>query len=240
MGGWLVPVLYVTISTSTFAAIIAFHNGMVRYLYSFGRETVLPGWFGKTHPHWHSPYTASFTQSALSILVVLLLASIFQRPNADGSTSYAFFFATGKGFQQTDGLLSYSWLAIIGTISFIVVYIMVNISAPVFARRRGEFSALTHVVAPLFSSILLLIPLVSFVMPTIPGPIGSYFTGLGFFQTPFPTNILPIFPVVWLTAGWVYSLILVRTDPARMERLGGIVRGEGETSDQVVVEATRT
>ena len=240
VGGWLVPVLYVTISTSTFAAIIAFHNGMVRYLYSFGRETVLPTWFGKTHPRWHSPYTASFTQSALSILVVLFLASIFQRTNADGSTSYAFFFAAGKGFQQTNGVLSYSWLAIIGTISFIVVYIMVNISAPVFAHRRGECSALTHVVAPLLSSVLLLIPLASFVMPTIPGPIGSYFTGLGFFQTPFPTNILPIFPVVWLIAGWVYSLILAHTDPARMERLGRIVRGEGETSDQVVVEATTT
>jgi hypothetical protein len=120
------------------------------------------------------------------------------------------------------------------------VYIMVNISAPVFARRCGECSALTHVVAPLLSSVLLLIPLVSFVMPTIPGPIGSYFTGLGFSQTPFPTNILPLFPVVWLIAGWVYSLLLARTDPARMERLGRIVRGEGETSDQVVVEATTT
>ncbi|MGH2481594.1 MAG: APC family permease, partial [Ktedonobacteraceae bacterium] len=34
VGGWLTPVLYVTISTSTFAAILAFHNGMIRYFYA--------------------------------------------------------------------------------------------------------------------------------------------------------------------------------------------------------------
>lgn len=31
VGGWLVPVLYTTISTSTFATILALHNGMARY-----------------------------------------------------------------------------------------------------------------------------------------------------------------------------------------------------------------
>src|SRR5207249_1965004 len=85
LGVWscLVPVLYLTISTSTFAAILAFHNGMVRYFYSLGRETVLPPWFGKTHPRWHSPYTASLVQSAFSIVVILFLAMIFQKTNAD-------------------------------------------------------------------------------------------------------------------------------------------------------------
>jgi amino acid transporter len=226
VGGWLVPILYITISTSTFAAIIAFHNGMVRYLYSMGREAVLPGWFGRTHPRWKSPYTASFTQSAFSILLVLFLASVFQRTNADGSTSYAFFFSAANGFQQTNGVLSYSWLAIIGTIGFIICYILVNISAPVYARKLGEFRALAHIVAPVLSSLLLLIPLASFVMPTIPGPIGDFFTGLGFFPTPFPANILPIFPVVWLLIGWAYTTIMRRVDPSRFERLGRIVRGE--------------
>jgi amino acid transporter len=198
----------------------------------------MPEWFGKTHPRWKSPYTASFTQTGFSILVVLFLAAIYQKTNADGSTSYAFFFNAGKDFQQTNGILSYSWLAIIGTISFIIVYILVNISAPVYARRHGEFRVLAHVVAPVLSSLFLLIPLISFVMPTIPGPIGGYFTGLGFFPTPFPTNILPIFPVLWLIAGWVYTLILTRIDPARLERLGRIVRGE--ENDQQVVEVART
>src|SRR3989442_7869126 len=63
---------------------------MVSYFNSLVRETVLPRWFGRTHPRWHSPYTASLVQSAFSIVVILFLAAIFQKTNADGSTSYAF------------------------------------------------------------------------------------------------------------------------------------------------------
>ena len=233
VGGWLVPVLYVTISTSTFAAILAFHNGMVRYFYSLGRETVLPRWFGRTHPRWHSPYTASIVQSAFSIVVILFLAAIFQKTNADGSTSYAFFFSAGSGYQQTNGIFSFGWLAIIGTITFIVVYIMVNISAPVYARRHGELNWLTHVAVPLLSTLVLLIPLASFVLPTIPGPIGDFATGTGLAPTPFPLNILPVFAVAWILIGWIYTAIMRRVDPSRFEKLGRIVRGEEE---EVVVD----
>ncbi len=233
VGGWLVPILYITISTSTFAAILAFHNGMVRYFYSLGRETVLPSWFGKTHPKWHSPYTASIVQSAFSILVIFFLASIFQKTNADGSTSYAFFFAAGSGYQQTNGIFSFGWLAIIGTISFIAVYIMVNISAPLYARQRGELNWLTHVVVPLLSSLVLLIPLASFVLPGIPGPIGAFATSTGLAPTPFPLNILPLFAVAWIVIGLIYTAIMRRVDPVRFERLGRIVRGEDE---EVVVD----
>jgi amino acid transporter len=228
VGGWLTPVLYVTISTSTFASIIAFHNGMIRYLYSLGRERAMPAWFGKTHPRWKSPYTASLVQSAFSLLVILFLALIIQRSNADGSTSYALGIADGKIYQQTNGIASYGWLAIIGTLNFIVVYIMVNIAAPFYARRHREFNVLTHVLAPVLSSLVLLIPVASFVFPANPGAIGNYFTGLGFFPTPFPLNILPIFPVIWLIIGWGYTVYLSRTNPLRFERLGRIVRGEND------------
>src|SRR6266566_120853 len=233
VGGWLVPVLYVTISTSTFAAILAFHNGMVRYFYSLGRETVLPPWFGRTHPRWHSPYTASLVQSAFSFVVILFLATIFQKTNADGSTSYAFVFAAGTGYQQTNGIFSFGWLAIIGTISFIAVYIMVNISAPFFARQRGELNWLRHIVVPLLSSLVLLIPLASFVLPAIPGPIGDFATSTGLAPTPFPLNILPIFPILWIVIGLIYTTILRRVNPSRFEKLGRIVRGEEE---EVVVD----
>lgn len=225
VGGWLTPVLYITISTSTFASIIAFHNGMIRYLYAMGRERVLPQWFGKTHSRWKSPFTASFAQSAFSLLMILFLALVIQRSNADGSTSYALGIADGKIYQQTNGIASYGWLAIVGTLNFIVVYILVNVAAPFYARRHKEFNVLAHVVAPLLSSLVLLIPLASFVFPTIPGPIGNFFTGLGFFPTPFPLNILPIFPVVWLIIGWGYTAYLIRTNPTRFESLGRIVRG---------------
>jgi len=225
VGPWLSVILYITISTSTFAACIAFHNGMVRYLYAMGRETVLPEQLGKTHPRFKSPYIASLTQSVFTVIVILLMALVIQHTNKDGSTTYGLGIANGTFYQQTNGIASYGWLAIIGTINFIIVYILVNIAAPVYARRHNEFRILTHVVAPLISSLVLLIPLVSFVMPAIPG-IGSFFTGLGFYPTPFPLNILPIFPLLWLIIGFVYSTYLARTNPQRFATLGQIVAGD--------------
>ena len=38
------------ILTSSFACGMAFHNTAARYLYSLGREGVLPAALGKTHP----------------------------------------------------------------------------------------------------------------------------------------------------------------------------------------------
>lgn len=75
---------------------------------------------------------------------------------------------------------------------------------------------------------MLLIPLASFVLPAIPGAIGNAVTSLGFFPTPFPLNILPIFPVLWLLIGWGYAFSLARTSPARYARLGRIVRGKND------------
>ncbi len=237
VGAWFTPILYVTISTSTFAAILAFHNGMIRYFYALGREHVLPQWLGKTHPRWKSPFLASLVQSTFSLLVVLFLALIIQHTNADGSTSYALGIADGKTYQQTNGIASYGWLAIIGTLNFIVVYILVNIAAPCYAHKHKEFRVLTHVVAPLISTLVLLIPFASFVFPGIPGPIGASFTGLGFFATPFPLNILPIFPVLWLSIGWLYAVYLIKTNPGRFERLGRIVQGENNLE---IIEPEKT
>ena len=56
---------------------------------------------------------------------------------------------------------------------------------------------------------VLLIPLVSLIVPPIPG-IGPYFTGLGFSPTPFPLNILPLFVVVWLLVGGTGVFMHVR------------------------------
>jgi len=68
--------------------------------------------------------------------------------------------------------------------------------------------------------------LISFVMPTIPGAIGSYFTGLGFAATPFPLNILPLFVLIWIVAGLVYSIVLSSRYPKQYEGMGRIIRGD--------------
>lgn len=223
VGPWLKVLMVVLVSTSTFASCLAFHNGMARYLYAMGRELILPPLFGKTHPRWKSPLAASTVQSVFTLLVILFLALVIQKSNADGSLSYSLGIADGKVYTQTSGIGSYQWLAIIGTILLIVVYIMTNVAAPVFARRRSELGWFTHIVAPIVSTLALLIPLASFIMPPLP-VIGEVFTGLGFFPTPFPLNILPLFVLAWILIGWGYSIYLARTAPERFDKVGRILR----------------
>ncbi len=226
VGGWLQALMIVAISTSALACGLAFHNGMVRYLYAMGREGILHPVFGKTHPTYRSPHIAIIAQSLFTVLLLIFFALVTTK--TVNNTSVYGFGLPGDGYQQVDGLLPYAWLATTGTIAFIVVYIMVNIAAPVFALRfdRKSFNILRHIAAPLLSTLVLLIPLASFVMPAVPGPIGAFFTNLGFAATPFPTNILPLFVIAWIVIGLIYANYLARTDPERYEKMGRIVRGD--------------
>jgi len=228
VGGWLQALMIVAISTSALACGLAFHNGMVRYLYAMGREGILGRVFGKTHPSFRSPHIAIITQSAFTALLIIAFAFVIQKTNADGTISYAFGIADGKVYTQTDGISPYAWLAIIGTIAFVIVYIMVNISSPVFASRfdRKGFNVFAHIIAPVLSSLILLVPLISFVMPAVPGAIGSYFTSLGFAATPFPLNILPLFVIGWVIVGLIYANYLARSSPERYEGMGRIIRND--------------
>ncbi len=228
VGGFLQALMIVAISTSALACGLAFHNGMVRYLYAMGREGILPRVFGRTHPSYRSPHIAIITQSLFSALLMIAFAFLIQKTNADGTIGYALGIADGKVYTQTDGIYPYTWLAIIGTIAFVIVYIMVNIASPVFALRYDKkgFNVLAHIAAPVFSSLVLVVPLISFVMPTIPGAIGSYFTGLGFAATPFPLNILPLFVIVWIAIGLGYSFYLSGASPELYEGMGRIIRGD--------------
>jgi hypothetical protein len=84
---------------------------------------------------------------------------------------------------------------------------------------------LLHLIAPIISCLFLLIPLISFIMPPLP-VIGDFFTGLGFFPTPFPLNILPLFVIGWVIIGLLYAFYLARRHPERYEFLGRILRAD--------------
>jgi amino acid transporter len=223
VGGFLQALMIVAISTSALACGLAFHNGMVRYLYAMGREGILGKVFGKTHPRYRSPNIAIITQSLFTVLLVLFFALVVQK--TDGS--FGFGIADGKTTTQVDGILPYTWLAIIGTIAFVVVYIMVNIASPVFASRfdKKSFNVFAHIVAPVLSTVVLIIPLLSFIGPALPG-VGTYFTSLGFAPTPFPLNILYLFVIGWIVLGLIYSFYLSSANPERYEGMGRIIRGD--------------
>ncbi len=82
-----------------------------------------------------------------------------------------------------------------------------------------------HIVAPVLSTVVLIIPLISFIGPALPG-VGTYFTNLGFAPTPFPLNILYLFVIGWIVIGLIYSFYLSSANPERYEGMGRIIRGD--------------
>ena len=57
--------------TSGFAAQLAFYNTASRYLFSLGREQVLPGWLATTHRAHRSPHRAGMMVTAIVALYML-------------------------------------------------------------------------------------------------------------------------------------------------------------------------
>ncbi len=222
VGSWLGSALVVFVLTSNFASSFAMHQAMVRYLYALGRDGLVPRLFGRTHSRWHSPFLATIAQSGFTFVIILLLGLVMQHTNSDGSLIYALGIADGRYWQQTSGIVSFGWLASIVTMCLILVYLLTNLAAPVFAHSRHELRLFPHIVAPVLSSLLLLLPLGSYLLPAIPGIIGAYFTALGFAPTPFPANILPLFVLAWVLGGVGYTAYLARMHP---ERLGHTERG---------------
>lgn len=82
VGSWLVTVIEVLAVTSSFACAMAFYNTSARYLFSLGREGVLPGRLARTSTR-HSPATASMTVTAL--VALYLLAFVLYDSSTEGA-----------------------------------------------------------------------------------------------------------------------------------------------------------
>src|SRR5436305_3806547 len=79
------------IITGSFACGMAFHNTTARYMYSLGREGVLPRSLGRTHERHRSPHIASITQSVIAAIIVGLFvwrASVPAGSNAAAGVAY--------------------------------------------------------------------------------------------------------------------------------------------------------
>lgn len=116
VGHWIIPVMNLLFVTSLFAGVVAFHNGVARYMYVAGREGLLPRGLGVTHPQYQSPHVGSIVQTAIAITVVGIFAVTGQDPV----------------------LALFSWATNVGTLAIMLLMTFTAFAIiAFFARRPG-------------------------------------------------------------------------------------------------------
>ena len=119
--------------TSLFAAALAFHNVVWRYMYALGRESVLPAALGRTGGN-NIPKAASLAQSVTGLAVI----AAYALAGWDPMTRLFFWLGTTGGF----GILVLLALTAIAVIAF-------------FARDPHGENAWRRLIAPALAAILL-------------------------------------------------------------------------------------
>jgi amino acid transporter len=131
------------IITGSFACGMAFHNTTARYLYSLGREGVLPRPLGRTHPRFHSPHIASTFQSFVAAILVGLFALFAAVDPKLGA-------ADSVGYLQVYGLM-----AVMGVVSILAIQAIVSIAIFNYFRthHKEDHHWWTTIIAPLLATV---------------------------------------------------------------------------------------
>jgi amino acid transporter len=137
IGNWVAVLMSILILTGSFACGMAFHNTAARYFYSLGRERLLPAALGKTHPVHRSPHVASFTQSAIASLCIVI-------------------YALKEGYNDPNGqayLGVYGLFAVLGVVIILAAQALVSLAIIMYFRthHREEHHWWKTLIAPLIA-----------------------------------------------------------------------------------------
>ncbi|WP_319449831.1 MULTISPECIES: APC family permease [unclassified Mycobacterium] len=121
--------------TSGFAAQLAFYNTAARYLFSLGRERVLPAWLAGTHPRHGSPHRASLVVTV--VVAVYMLCFVL----ADSSDAAAL---TKLG----------TWSPLLGVLGLLAIQALVCVAIIRYFRVKAPeaFSPWATLIAPLLGA----------------------------------------------------------------------------------------
>lgn len=72
VGVALADAINILLITSLFAVLLSFHNSLSRYLFSMGREKILPSVLAKTHKKHQTPYVASTIQTSVCLVLLIV------------------------------------------------------------------------------------------------------------------------------------------------------------------------
>ncbi len=190
VGTGFVQMMSLLFATSVFAALLAFHNAVARYLFALGREGLVPERLGRTHAVHLSPHAGSLSQSVLAVVVLL-----------------AFVVTDRDPVNQL-----FVWLTNLGTLGILVLMAMTSFAVVAFFRRHPDLdgNVWRTLVAPLVAGVVLVVAVVFAYLnfDDLIGPQGWLTWGLPLF--------VPAFAVV----GVVAANVLRRRDPQLYAEMG--------------------
>jgi amino acid transporter len=192
------------IITSTFACAMAFHTATTRYFYAMGRERIFNHRLGWTHKRWQSPWVASFFQSAVAAVLILIFVIAWYASKPEQKFAN---FATMPYSEL------YGWFAILGTF-FVLILMVLSGIATIRWFGRPENRKLEHpakwLVAPIVSSIAL-----GYAVYLLWANINTLGGGHILILT-----LLPWIGTAWFLIGLVIASVIRKRNPKKYEVLG--------------------
>jgi amino acid transporter len=161
------PLAWVAGIVSVLAALMAGSSSQARMLFEGGRTGLLPAPLGRLREQTNTPVNALFAMAAigLGIIGVWWLSHVI-----------------GGHTGSNNPVNLYAEASTMGTIVILVVYLLTNLSLPVFMwrRHRSTFSVLRHVLVPVLGSAVLIVPFIELCEPGQPSPYNVFpFLALG-------------------------------------------------------------
>jgi amino acid transporter len=199
VGGWAYELMFVLILTSSFACGMAFHNTAARYMYSLGREGVLPVALGNTHDTHKSPHTASAVQSVLAAIWVVL-------------------YGLGYGFNDPSAqawLGVYTLFAVLGTGLLLVLQAVVSLAIIMWFKKNGGGNVFTTMIAPAISFVVQI-----WLVYTLIANLATLGGTNGFAQS------IPYVGLAIILVGLVWGFVLKSSKPAAYRNIGHMVNSD--------------
>ncbi|GAA1720249.1 APC family permease [Isoptericola hypogeus] len=199
LGTLWVDLMSVLFITSLFAALVSFHNAVARYLFSLGREGVLPGRLAGVRAGHGAPWVGSVTQTVLALVVV-------------GA------FAVGEsGWDPARGpypvITLFTWLTNAGALGLVLLMAVVSLAVVGYFRRDARGVGLgARVVAPVLAALALVAVLVMI--------LANFTVLLGQESADATTYVLPALLLLPGLAGIAWGLRTRRARPAVYAGIG--------------------
>ena len=217
LGGFVEDIYKILLVIGSFACAMAFHNAASRYIYAIGREAPserIRNTFGATHPVHLSPAVASWTQSAITavLMVLFFLFTAVSVPDAKGNPV------------DTPVLVpyvnAYGLLALIGTAMILIVQTICSIAVIWYfaVRKVHPGNPLTTVVCPAIGGLGMLYAL--YLLWTN----RQFAAGYGSDSLVF--RLMPVYVVLTLAVGFGYALWMRQAHPTIYREIGRTVLEE--------------